>query len=66
LPGQAIGALRERLAAEWTAERNTPPPESQGIRIVNALNAAGVKSMLFDWPEAAPVKAGIDWLLLSR
>lgn len=66
LPGQAIGTLRDKLSAEWTAERHTPPPEAQGPRIANALNAAGVKAMLFEWPEVAPVKAGIDWLLLSR
>ena len=65
LPGKATGALRDKLAAEWTAEHHTPPPDAQGPRIANALNQAGVKAMLFDWPDNAPVKAGVDWLLLS-
>ena len=58
--------LRRRLEVQWIAERNTEPPQAQGPRIANALRAAGVNAVLFQWPSAAPVKAGVDWLLEQR
>lgn len=66
LPGQAQGQFRQVLEAAWIAERNTEPPQANGPRIANALRSVGVNAVLFQWPSAAPVKAGIDWLLEQR
>lgn len=63
LPGQATGALRQRLAAAWCAERHIEPPTANGPRIANDLRDVGVDAVLFTWPEAAPAKAGVDWIL---
>lgn len=63
LPGQAVGPLRAKLVAEWREEHGTEPPEANGPKIANALLSAGLKSVLFRWPENAPVKAGIDWAI---
>lgn len=67
LPGQATGWLRTRLENEWRVEHPLlEPPAANGPRIANALLAAGVNAVLFDWPAVAPVKAGIDWILQQR
>ena len=66
LPGQAAGAFRQALEAAWIAERNTEPPAANGPRIANALRSAGVNAVLFQWPDSAPAKAGMDWLLEQR
>lgn len=66
LPGQAAGELRRRLEAQWVAERNTEPPPANGPRIANALRSAGMEAVLFRWPDSAPVKAGLDWVLEQK
>ena len=66
LPGQAQGQFRQALETAWIAERNTEPPAANGPRIANALRAAGVNAVLFKWPDGAPHKAGMDWLLEQK
>lgn len=66
LPGQATGQFRQTLEAAWVAERNSEPPAANGPRIANALRAAGINAVLFKWPDSAPAKAGMDWLLEQR
>lgn len=66
LPGQAQGQFRQALEAAWVAERNTEPPPANGPRIANALRSVGVNAVLFRWPDAAPHKAGVDWLLEQK
>jgi hypothetical protein len=66
LAGAARGATLRRLQAEWVRDRGTQPPQSNGPRIANSLRRAGVHAVLFEWPDDAPVKAGIDWILEQR
>lgn len=66
LPGQAQGALRKRLEDEWRADpkhRGQRPPPSNGVRMVSELRSMGLRTELFQWPEDAPAKAGLDWML---
>jgi hypothetical protein len=66
LPGQARGATRARLEAEWRADTKhagAQPPASNGVRILNDLLQHGVRASLFEWLDTDPVKAGLDWLL---
>lgn len=63
LPGQATGPLRNALEAEWITDHNTEPPAANGPKIANSLLEFGIKTVLFRWPDNAPVKAGIDWAL---
>lgn len=63
LPGQATGALRQKLEQEWVQQRGTEPPPANGPKIANALQRVGLNAVLFRWPDAAPVKAGLDWVL---
>jgi hypothetical protein len=66
LPGQATGTLRRKLERAWIQQRGTEPPPANGPKIANALQRAGVPAVLFKWPDAAPVKAGLDWVLEQR
>ncbi|WP_287960754.1 toprim domain-containing protein [Caldilinea sp.] len=66
LAGAARGETLRRLQQEWIQERGTRPPRPNGPRIVNSLRRAGVNALLFRWPEEAPVKAGLDWILAQR
>lgn len=63
LPGQATGALRRKLERAWVQQRGTEPPPANGPKIANALLRAGIHATLFQWPDAAPIKAGLDWAL---
>ncbi len=64
LPGNGGGAKREQWLAEWeTMHHGAKPPDANGIKIVDDLQLSGVSSVLFDWPDNAPQKAGIDWAL---
>ena len=66
LPGQATGALRRKLERAWVQQRGTEPPPANGPKIANSLLRAGVNAVLFKWPDSAPVKAGLDWVLEQR
>lgn len=67
LPGQAQGKFRQTLEAAWRAEHNnSAPPTANGPRIANALRDAGIRAVLFRWPDSAPAKSGMDWLLEQR
>lgn len=66
LVGGARGKLLRRLQREWVRDRGTEPPQPNGPKIANALQRAGVSAALFQWPDAAPVKAGLDWILAQR
>jgi len=65
LAGQAHGKMYERLQAERRAE-GLPPIEPAGPRIANDLLARGLHAHLFRWPEDAPAKADIGWLLAQQ
>lgn len=65
LPGNGGGKRREQWLAEWTAQHPfAVPPAANGPKIVDELQLAGVSALLFDWPEDAPHKAGLDWAIL--
>lgn len=66
LPGQAEGAFRRKLEREWLAKRGTRPPAANGPRIANSLLRAGVNATLFRYPEWAPEKADIGWILAQE
>jgi hypothetical protein len=69
LPGQAQGELRRRLESEWNTDpkhRGQPPPPSNGVRIVKQLRQMGVHSEMFQWPDDAPAKAGVDLVFQKR
>lgn len=63
LPGQATGLFRDKLEAEWIRQRGTKPPEANGPKIANALLRHGLNAVLFEWPNHAPEKADIGWML---
>lgn len=63
LPGQAAGVLRGKLEQAWVQQRGTEPPPANGPKIANSLLHLGVNAVLFQWPDAAPIKAGLDWIL---
>ncbi len=64
LPGNGGGHLREQLCAEWRATHPLAAiPEANGPKIANSLRRAGLDARLFEWPDTAPAKAGIDWIL---
>lgn len=66
LAGQATGEFRVQLEAEWIREHpnmNTKPPAANGPKIANSLRQLGQEAILFKWPEFAPAKADIGWLL---
>ncbi len=64
LPGNGGGAKREQWIEEWkTQHPGAKPPDANGVKIVEDLQLSGVPSLLFDWPDNAPQKAGIDWAL---
>lgn len=66
LAGQATGEFRAQLEAEWIREHpnlNTRPPAANGPKIANSLRQLGQEAILFKWPEFAPAKADIGWLL---
>jgi hypothetical protein len=63
LAGAARGATLRRLQREWVDARGTQPPKPNSPRIANSLRRVGVNAVLFEWPDEAPVKAGIDWIL---
>ena len=65
LVGNGGGTRRPEFAAEWKRNHNDRLPKSRGIYITNELNAAGVKTALFDWGDA-PVKADIGDLLVKE
>ncbi|MBX3050838.1 MAG: hypothetical protein KF753_05150 [Caldilineaceae bacterium] len=64
LPGNGGGNHRDELIAEWKAEHpGAAIPRANGPLIANDLRRAGVDARLFEWPDDAPVKAGVDWAL---
>lgn len=64
LAGQASGETYRRLAAERRQQHpNLPEIQPNGPRIANDLIARGLTVRLFRWPDTAPAKAGVDWLL---
>ncbi len=63
LPGQATGAFRSKLEAAWVQERGTKPPEANGPKIANELRRHGLNAVLFQYPDYAPEKADVGWLL---
>lgn len=64
LPGNGGGNHRDELIAEWKAEHpGAAIPRANGPLIANDLRRAGVDARLFEWPDDAPVKAGLDWAL---
>lgn len=63
LPGQATGAFRHKLEAEWMQQRGSKPPEANGPKIANELRRHGLNAVLFQYPDCAPEKADVGWLL---
>jgi hypothetical protein len=64
LPGNGGGILRDGLIAEWTAAHpQAAVPTANGPRIANDCIEAGLRTILFQWPDTAPAKAGLDWAL---
>lgn len=64
LPGQATGEFRRQLEAEWRREHpGTKPPTANGPKIANNLRRLGQQAILFEWPDWAPHKADIGWVL---
>lgn len=65
LPGNGGGNLRDELIAEWIAThpRNSKIPIANGPKIANDCIRAGLRTILFQWPDSAPAKSGLDWAL---
>jgi hypothetical protein len=66
LPGQAQGAMRAALEAEWRADAKhagLQAPASNGAKLLRELQGAGLDAALYKWPDTAPAKADIGWLL---
>jgi len=66
LAGQAQGRMLADLRAEWHAAHPDLPTSKtwlNGPRIANDLLKRGLAVRLFRWPDHAPAKAGVDWLL---
>lgn len=64
LPGNGGGHLRDELIAEWIREHpRAAIPIANGPRIANDCIRAGLRTLLFQWPDSAPAKAGLDWAL---
>lgn len=68
LAGQAQGKMYDNLRAQWRAAHPdlVEPVWLNGPRIANDLLAVGLTVRLFRWPEHAPAKAGVDWLLAQE
>jgi len=67
LPGNGGGKKRAGWIREWETDRTgLTPPAANGPKIVGDLQAAGLTVRLFDWPQNAPKKAGIDWALVTQ
>lgn len=67
LAGQASGQVYRQLCDEWQRDRpGMRIPEPNGPKIANALLERGLDAVLFKWPDKAPVKAGVDWLLGAK
>jgi len=60
LVGNGAGNHHRSLIAEWKGKKEPVPA---GPAIANDLLRVGVRSILFRWPDEAPAKAGVDWLL---
>ena len=65
LPGNGGGNLRDELIAEWIATHppNCKIPIANGPKIANDCIRAGLRTILFQWPDSAPAKSGLDWAL---
>jgi len=63
LPGQATGAMRQQLQAEWTREHPTArPPESCAAKWGDACKRVGLAFSVHDWQDA-PAKMDLGRLL---
>jgi len=64
LTGNGGGKRREAWEADWKQDHpGLNPPIANGPKIVSDLQATGLAVRLFEWPENAPQKAGVDWAL---
>jgi hypothetical protein len=63
LAGQAAGATYRRLLAERRRACPNLDLALNGPKIAASLRAAGLQVSLFNWPDDAPAKADIGWLL---
>jgi hypothetical protein len=66
LPGNGAANAHEyaRMVSQWKAEHNgLEPPISNGLRLANELQAAGIPASAFRWPTSAPLKADPGWLM---
>jgi hypothetical protein len=67
LVGQPSARLRTQLEEEW--RQNHPDakkiPDAFGPRICNQLRALNLPAFLFPWPNYAPPKADIGWVLAT-
>jgi hypothetical protein len=66
LPGNGPANPREytRMIEDWKANHNdAEPPLSNGLRLANELNEAGVPASVFHWPESTPLKADVGWAI---
>jgi hypothetical protein len=62
--GAANPGEYERMVAAWELAHNGMlPPLSNGLRLANDLNAAGIPAQAFPWPESAPLKADPGWMI---
>lgn len=67
LAGQPNEKLAPKLIAQWHKDhpQGTKAPEPFGPRIVNALRSIGLPAYLFGWPDHAPHKADIGWVMTN-
>ena len=64
LVGNGGRAHRKQLIRAWkTAHPGIAVPNANGPIIANDLIHNGLKTRLFRWPDNAPEKAGLDWIL---
>jgi len=64
LVGNGGGEKREQWVLDWKVDHpGLNPPAANGPKVVNELRAAGISATLLNWPDDAPYKAGVDWLI---
>lgn len=69
LPGQAMGATRQKLLIQWKKEHPNAKttPKANGPRICNNLLREGLRAILYRWPATSPPKMDLSaQLMLGR
>lgn len=64
LVGNGGGNLRPQLIAKWEKEHpGMPIPPVYGTKIANDCIRAGLRTIMLPYPDDAPAKAGLDWMM---